>query len=196
MSEPLDVPVALQRGRPVSWWGVLLLVATEAALFGSMIASYFYIRFESVHWPPPGVPEPKVLAPTLLTIVLLVSSAPAALAASAARRRLPGRAAAGLVASGILALVYSVGTMVLIVQEWHDAPATKDAYDSLFFTIQGAHVAHVAAGVLVNLFLLATIARGHISQYRMNGIWAMSLYWHFVNALAVVVLLTTISPAL
>jgi heme/copper-type cytochrome/quinol oxidase subunit 3 len=196
MSEPLDVPVALQRGRPVGWWGVLLLVATEAALFGAMIASYFYLRFQAVHWPPPGVPEPKVLVPTLLTIVLVCSSVPARAAAAAGRRRLPGRASAGLVTTAALAAVYAAGTFVLMVQEWQDSPATKDAYDSLFFTIQGAHAAHVAAGILVNLYLLATIARGRISQYRMNGIWAMSLYWHFVNALAVLVLLTTVSPSL
>jgi heme/copper-type cytochrome/quinol oxidase subunit 3 len=196
MSEPLAVSVARQRGRPVGWWGVLLLVATEAALFGAMIASYFYLRFQAVHWPPIGVPEPKVLAPTLLTLVLVCSSVPAAAAASAARRRQAGRASTALVTTAALAALYAAGTLVLLVQEWHDAPATKDAYDSLFFTIQGAHVAHVAAGVLVNLFLLATIARGRISQYRVNGIWAMSLYWHFVNALAVLVLLTTVSPAL
>ena len=196
MSEPLPVSVARQRGRPVAWWGVLLLVATEAALFGAMIASYFYLRFQAVHWPPIGVPEPKVLAPTLLTLVLVCSSVPAAAAASAARRRQAGRASTALVTTAALAALYAAGTLVLLVQEWHHAPATKDAYDSLFFTIQGAHVAHVAAGVLVNLFLLATIARGRISQYRLNGIWAMSLYWHFVNALAVLVLLTTVSPAL
>lgn len=196
MSEPLDIPVALQRGRPVGWWGVLLLVVTEAALFGAMIASYFYLRFQAVHWPPLGVPEPKVLAPTLLTVVLVCSSLPAGSAAWAARRRLPGRASTGLVTTALLAAVYATGTFVLLVQEWHDAPATKHAYNSLFFTIQGAHVAHVAAGVLVNLYLLATIARGRVSQYRMNGIWAMSLYWHFVNVLAVLVLLTTVSPAL
>jgi heme/copper-type cytochrome/quinol oxidase subunit 3 len=196
MSEPLAVPVALQRGRPVGWWGVLLLVATEAALFGAMIASYFYLRFDAVHWPPPGVPEPKVLVPALLTVVLVCSSVPAWVAAAAARRRQSGRASTGLVTTAALGALYAAGTSVLLVQEWHDAPATKDAYDSLFFTIQGAHVAHVAAGVLVNLYLLATVARGRLSQYRMNGIWAMSLYWHFVNALAVLVLLTTISPAL
>jgi heme/copper-type cytochrome/quinol oxidase subunit 3 len=196
MTEPLAVPVALQRGRPVGWWAVLLLVATEAALFGAMIASYFYLRFQAVHWPPIGVPEPKVLAPALLTLVLVCSSVPAAAAASAARRRQADRASTALVTTAALAALYAAGTFVLLVQEWHEAPATKDAYDSLFFTIQGAHVAHVAAGVLVNLFLLATIVRGRISQYRMNGIWAMSLYWHFVNALAVLVLLTTISPAL
>ena len=112
------------------------------------------------------------------------------------RLRRASRARLGLVLTAVLAAVYAAGTSVLMVQEWHDAPATKDAYSSLFFTIQGAHVAHVAAGVLVNLYLLATIARGRISQYRMNGIWAMALYWHFVNVLAVFVLLTTIAPAL
>ena len=71
MSEQLAIPVALQRGRPLGWWGMLMLIATEGVLFGAMIASYFYIRFKTPHWPPPGVPEPKVLAPALLTVVLL-----------------------------------------------------------------------------------------------------------------------------
>jgi cytochrome c oxidase subunit I+III len=196
MSEPLAVPVALQRGRPLGWWAVLMLVATEAVLFGSMIGSYFFIRFRAVHWPPHGVPEPKVLYPTLLTIVLVCSSAPTAIAQWGARRQLRDRAAVGLVVTCALAGIYAAGTMVILVKEWHHAAATRDAYDSLFFTIQGAHVAHVAAGILVNLYLLVAILGGRLSQYRINGIWAMSLYWHFVNALAIFVLLTTISPSL
>ena len=196
MSEPLALPVALQRGRPLGWWGMLMLVATEAVLFGSIIGSYFFIRFRSVHWPPEGVAEPKVLVPTLLTIVLLGSSATMAVALAAAKRQVPGRAALGLAVTVALAAVYAAGTTVVLVQEWHETPATRDAYDSLFFTLQGAHVLHVAAGILVNLYLLAKIARGRLTQYRVNGIWAMALYWHFVNALAVLVLLTTISPAL
>jgi heme/copper-type cytochrome/quinol oxidase subunit 3 len=50
--------------------------------------------------------------------------------------------------------------------------------------------------VLINLFLVGKLSRGRLTRYRANGIWAMSLYWHFVNVLAVGVLLTTISPAL
>ncbi len=196
MSEQLAVPVALQRGRPLGWWGMLMLVATEGVLFGSIIGSYFFIRFRSVHWPPVGVAEPKVLVPTLLTIVLVGSSATAAIAQAAARRQVAGRAAIGLAVTAALAAVYAAGTTVLVLQEWQESPATRDAYDSLFFTLQGAHVLHVAAGILVNLYLLAKIARGRLTQYRVNGIWAMALYWHFVNALAVLVLLTTISPAL
>ena len=196
MSQPLAVPVALQRGRPLAWWGMLMLIATEAVLFGSMIGSYFYIRFKAVHWPPPGVPEPKVLVPTLLTLVLLLSSGGAALAQRAARRGLADRAALGVAVTAALAVIYAAGTTETLVVEWHDVPATHDAYDSLFFTLQGAHVAHVAAGFLVNLYLLWKVEGRGLTQYRVNGIWAMSLYWHFVNALAVLVLLTTISPAL
>jgi heme/copper-type cytochrome/quinol oxidase subunit 3 len=196
MSEPLAVPVALQRGRPLAWWGVLMLVLTEAALFAAMIGSYFFIRFRTPHWPPPGVPEPKVLVPTLLTVVLIASSLPAGVAAWGARRQLWSQAFAGLAATAALAAIYCAGTTVVLVQEWHDAPATKDAYDSLFFTIQGAHVAHAAVGILVNLALIAKIAGRRLTQYRINGIWAISLYWHFVNALAVLVLLTSVSPSL
>jgi heme/copper-type cytochrome/quinol oxidase subunit 3 len=175
---------------------MLMLVATEAVLFGSIIGSYFFIRFRSVHWPPEGVAEPKVLVPTVLTVVLLGSSATMAIAQASARRQVSGRAALGLAVTVALAAVYAIGTAVVLVREWHESPATRDAYDSLFFTLQGAHVAHVGAGILVDLYLLAKIARGRLTQYRVNGIWAMSLYWHFVNALAVLVLLTTISPAL
>jgi heme/copper-type cytochrome/quinol oxidase subunit 3 len=99
MSEQLSVAVALQRGRPLGWWGMLMLVATEAVLFGSMIASYFYLRFRTPQWPPVGVPEPKVLYPVLLTVVLVLSSLPAAVASRSARRGRPGRAAGGLVAT-------------------------------------------------------------------------------------------------
>jgi heme/copper-type cytochrome/quinol oxidase subunit 3 len=196
MSEQLAVPVALQRGRPLGYWGMLMLIATEAVLFGALIAAYFYIRFKTPNWPPPGVPEPKVLHPLLFTIVLVVSSLPAGIASWAARRQLPGRAAWGLFATVALAAIYAAGTLVVMVDAWHKVGAQHDAYDSLFFTLQGAHVAHVGAGILINLYLLAKISRGRLTQYRINGIWAMSLYWHFVNVLAVFVLLTTISPSL
>jgi len=196
VSQPLAVPVALQRGRPLAWWGMLLVLATEGALFGTMIASYFYLRFRTPEWPPRGTPEPRVLEAALLTLLLVATSLPMALAVWGARRQLAARARAGLVATAVLASAYLAGIAWLLLDEWDKSPATKEAYDSLFFTLQGAHAAHVLVGGLVNFYLLASIARRPLTQYRVNGIWAMGLYWHFVNALAVLVLLTTISPAL
>ena len=59
MSDVAVDPRARERF-PLGWWGVAMLIATEAALFGMMVGSYFYLRFKNAQWPPPGIPEPKV----------------------------------------------------------------------------------------------------------------------------------------
>src|SRR5205814_9758722 len=56
-----------RRSLPNGWWGAALLIATETALFGSMIASYFYLRLQAVQWPPPGIPAPMVPRSLALT---------------------------------------------------------------------------------------------------------------------------------
>ena len=70
---------------PSGWWGMALFLASEAVLFGALLGTYYYLRFKAVHWPPPGVPEPKVLVPLILTAVLVSSSVPMQLAFRAAR---------------------------------------------------------------------------------------------------------------
>ena len=39
--------------------GMAALIASELMLFVAMIGTYFYLRFNTPVWPPPGVPEPK-----------------------------------------------------------------------------------------------------------------------------------------
>src|SRR5205814_9867011 len=73
-------------GRPSGWWGMLLLIATEGALFALLIASYYYLRFSNVRWPLPGDPGPKLVVPLVLTAVLVATSAPMQLALAAAER--------------------------------------------------------------------------------------------------------------
>ena len=46
-------------GYPSGWWAMLLLIATEGALFGLLIGSYYYLRFKTPDWPPAGDPEPS-----------------------------------------------------------------------------------------------------------------------------------------
>ena len=76
-------------------WGMATFVAAEAALFAMMVGTYFYLRFKNLHWPPPGIPEPKLLVPLVLLGVLLASIAPVQLAYRAARAgRLGARAPA------------------------------------------------------------------------------------------------------
>ena len=35
--------------RPNGWWGMAIFVATEATLFGTLIGTYFYLRFNNLH---------------------------------------------------------------------------------------------------------------------------------------------------
>ena len=35
-----------------------LFVATEATLFGTLVGTWVYLRFENAHWPPPPLAEP------------------------------------------------------------------------------------------------------------------------------------------
>src|SRR5207302_8568159 len=77
----------LRRGGPgLAFWGMAMLVAAEVTLFGTFVGTYYYLRFESVHWPPPGTPEPRVVVPLIMVGILVSSSIPMQLAARAVRR--------------------------------------------------------------------------------------------------------------
>src|SRR4051795_11004505 len=77
-SSMVDVGVdARARERfPLGWWGVAMLIATEAALFAMLIGSYFYLRFKNTPWPPRGIPEPKIVVPLVLLGVLVLTAYP------------------------------------------------------------------------------------------------------------------------
>lgn len=184
-----------RRTRSSGWWGVLLLVATESSLFGTLIASYFYLRFRAVEWPPHDLGEPKLLKPGLVLLLLLATGAPMLVASRAAIARDRSRVLAGLGAAFVLALVYAALQVELFREGWPQVHADETAYGSIFVTLAGAHFAHVAAGLLVNAWLLLRVAGG-LTQYRANGVRAIALYWHAVNVLAVLVFLTLVSPRL
>jgi heme/copper-type cytochrome/quinol oxidase subunit 3 len=71
----------------------------------------------------------------------------------------------------------------------------QHAYGSLYFTLLGASHAHVAVGLLLDLWLLGKLVRG-LTPYRVNAAQAIALYWYAVSAITVVVTLTVLSPAL
>src|SRR5438105_13590545 len=102
-----SVGYAARPARPNGWWGVVVFVMGETALFLMLFGSYFYLRLQSTHWPPPGIAKPPVLTPVLLTAALLLTSGVMQLAWSEARagdrvRAWWALAAAGVVQGGYL----------------------------------------------------------------------------------------------
>ena len=185
-------PVERGVARPNGWWGVVVFVATEATLFGTMIGSYFYLRFRAVEWPPAGVPAPHVTVPLVLTGVLVATSLPVAMSVSSARRGLAARAWIALLVALVVQSGYLAMQIHLYLDDLDKFSPQGSAYGSIYFTLLGAHHAHVAVALLLEAWLLVRLASG-LTRYRLVGLKAVAFYVHFVNVLAVAVVTVQLS---
>jgi heme/copper-type cytochrome/quinol oxidase subunit 3 len=187
------------RGRrqalPNGLWGVALLVATEAALFGTLLASYFYLRFTVTTWPPAGIDPPDVVLPLALTAALVTTAAPLFLAARAARAGDVGRARAMIALALLVQGAYIAVQVILFKRDLGDFSPSETAYGSIYFTMLATHHAHVVAGMLLEVGILAKLIGG-LTSYRVVGVRAVALYWYFVAAIGIFVVLTQVSPSL
>lgn len=188
-----DYPLpARAPSRPAAWWGMMILVASEATLFGAFIGTYYYLRFKSPAWPPDGLPEPRLVVPAVMAVILALTSIPMHLASGAARARRLGATRVFL----ITALVVQAGYLAYQVHDFADElrvfDISRNAYSSIYYTLLGADHAHVALGLLFDLWLLGKLARG-FTTYRVNATQAIAWYWHAVNLLTLVVTATLLS---
>jgi heme/copper-type cytochrome/quinol oxidase subunit 3 len=175
-------------GRDVGWWGIAMFILTEASLFGVLILSYFYLRFYTTPaWPPDGIESPTLRLPVLMTVVLVASSIPIQLAVRAARRG-EGRR---MLLWQLLAMGMGLAFLVMQYVEYHDKlqhfTARTDAYGSLFYLITGLHGAHVAAALVMSGWCLLIARGGRQAAARSRSVESMALYWHFVDALWLVI---------
>jgi cytochrome c oxidase subunit 3 len=186
--------VAQRTGPPAAWWGMAMLVVSEGTLMAAMVGTFFYLRFNSTTWPPPGDPEPRVIVPLILAAVLSTTSVFMQLAWRAVR-------AARLGATRLLLVIALAVQCGYLAYEVHDysrelgrSPIGTDAYTSIHYVLLGADHAHVFLGILLSLWLLWKLATG-ITTYRANAVQAITWYVHFVNLLTWVVIGTIVSAA-
>jgi cytochrome c oxidase subunit III len=183
-----------RRALPDGWWGMAVFLASESTIFGTLIASYFYLRFTSPQWPQGGIAAPSVALPIALTAALVATVVPMAAASAAARR---GEVRATWLFIAFALVVQSCYLAAQILSYLHDLESFKpdtNAYGSIYFTLLAAHHAHVAVGLLLNLWLLARLLGG-LNRYRESAVRAIALYWYVVAALAVAVVATQVSPS-
>ena len=140
---------AARRGRSTAWWGMVLVIATEAMIFAGLLSSYFFVRAGAVEWPQGGIEEPELARVSIFTVVLLGSSLPLFWAEAGIRAGNVRRLRLGLLLSFVLGAVF-LANQALEYEElqfgWSD-----NAYGSLFYGITGLHGLHVAAGLAMSL---------------------------------------------
>jgi len=184
--------VPSRRSLPAGLWGMGILIASEATLFGALVATYFYLRFHTDVWPPAGIPAPAWAGPVVSVAILASTSVPMQLASRAVRAGRPAPARLLVAAAFVVQAVY----FAYAANDFHEQLQRHDigenAYTSIYYTLLGADHAHVFAGLLLDLWLLGKLARG-LTGYRATATRAISWYWHFVNVLSIVVLATVLT---
>ena len=175
---PVRLPVGGSGPRALGWWGMVWVIATEAAFFAYLLFSYFYLASMTREaWPPEGAPELRLAVPN--TVILLASSGAIWLAERGMRGGSRGRLHSGLVATLVLGIAF---VAIQAVEFSHKAfGPDRDAYGSLFFTILGFHGAHVVAGLVMVAFATA-LAWSRGDRAARVTLRNVAMYWHFVDA--------------
>jgi len=189
------IPQAQHVAKSNGWWGMAVFIATEATLFGTLIGSYYDLRFNATQWPPAGVPDPKVTLPLILLAVLVATSLPVQLASNLTRAARLGPARLALLLALVLQCGYLGLQIHLYVDDVHKFTPQGSSYGSIYFTLVGAHHAHVFVGILLEAWFLLRLLGG-VNAYRARGMQATAFYWHAVNVLAVAVTVVQLSPSL
>lgn len=187
LSQPGPLPVGPTGRSGLGWWGVAMLVASEAALFGYLLFSYYYIGATAgTRWLLERAPDLSITLPN--TVLLLLSSVAAWWGETGVERGKRGRALLGFALAAVMGSVFAA----VQVYEWWEktyTPATS-SYASLYFITTGLHMAHVVVGVVILLALFGWTALDYFSPRRRIAVSAGVLYWHFVDAIWVCVFLT------
>ncbi len=166
--------------------GVILLIGTESALFSIFVVAYLFYIGKSLN---PPYPHEVLEFPWLGTILLFSSSGTIVLA----ERFLKTGNKAGFHLWWAITALLGFGFLIFTGYEWHKLiyedhlTISTNLFGSTYYSLVGLHASHVLVGfILLSLVLIASL-RGHVQERHHEHIEMVSWYWHFVDAVWVVV---------
>ncbi len=167
------------------WWGLILMCAIEATMFGLLFMSYLYIRAQQHVWPPQPI-DTRTLIWGLSAVACWIASAlPIHLTARATRTGSLRGMRNGLIGATVL----GAGALVFRCLEIADVPFRWDshAHGSLWFAMIGFHTFHVITDFLENVMLIVLLYRGPVEDKHRNDVYVNCVYWYFVVATSIAV---------
>jgi cytochrome c oxidase subunit 3 len=168
--------------------GMICLIIAESAIFTIFVAAYIFYIGKSLSGPTPQI----LKVPVVGTICLLSSSFTMHWAIAALRRGKIGAFSSFWFVTLALGAIFIGGTAIewrhLIYQE--NFTIQTNLFSTTYYSLVGLHASHVIVG-LIGLALVMTLALlGKIKQEHAERCEVFSLYWHFVDAVWVVVFTT------
>jgi cytochrome c oxidase subunit III len=166
--------------------GILCLIAAESAVFIIFVVAYIFYLGKSISGPSP---RDVLDTPIVGTICLLSSSLTVYLAVGALRRSKVGLCSLWLAATVLLGGIFLAGTAL----EWRQLiykdglTIRTNLFGTTFYSLVGLHAAHVVVGLVMLALALVFALRGSVTEANAERLDVLSLYWHFVDAVWVIV---------
>ena len=166
--------------------GMISLIVAETAIFTIFVVAYLYYLGRDVTGP---TPRQVLEVPIFNSICLLSSSFFIWLAEHAIDQ---GRMAAFKLwwaITFLLGAIFLAGTAM----EWHKLitvdhlTISTNLFGTTFYSLVGLHGIHVIVGLCLLLLVLLFALTGHLGQQHSERVKVLALYWHFVDAVWVVV---------
>jgi cytochrome c oxidase subunit 3 len=168
--------------------GMFSLIIGESAIFTIFVVAYVYYIGRSAYGPGPQVLD----VPIFNTICLLSSSFTIVLAEHAIQHGALRRFAAFWALTMLLGIEFIVGTAI----EWRKLifedglTIRTNLFGTTFYSLVGLHATHVIVGLIMLSLVMIFTLLGRVEQRHAERIQVLSLYWHFVDAVWVVVFTT------
>jgi cytochrome c oxidase subunit 3 len=166
--------------------GMYCVIAAEVAIFTIFVIAYIFYIGKSVTGPQP---RDVLHLPIFLTICLLSSSLTIHFAVRLLR--------SGRVASFGLwwLLTIALGSIFLLgtLREWrhliYDEGLTiqTNLFGTTYYSLVGLHAFHVTVGLLALATVMVFTLRGDVGKQHAERTEVLSMYWHFVDVVWVVV---------
>ena len=166
--------------------GMASLIFAESAIFTIFVVAYLFYVGKSSSGP---TPREVLETPIFYTVCLLSSSLTIHLAGKFLER---GRRGAFL---ALWLLTIALGALFLYGtgQEWHrliyerGLTISTNLFGTTYYSLVGLHAFHVTAGLVMLSVVLLFGLVGRVGPEQSARVDVLSLYWHFVDAVWVVV---------
>ncbi|WP_410765059.1 heme-copper oxidase subunit III [Haloferax sp. DFSO60] len=163
-------------------WGMIAFLGSELGTFGALFGYYFFIRAGT--WPPQELPHLVGSLVLINTGLLVLSSFTLHWAEGALQKGNRQNFLLGLAVTLVLGAIFIGGQVyeyyVFIIEEGFTI--TSGLFGSAFFGLTGLHGLHVTLGAVLLGIVFVRALRGQYSGERHVSVSTASMYWHFVDA--------------
>ena len=166
--------------------GMFCLISAESAIFSIFVVAYLFYIGKSLTGP---MPKDVLHAPIFFTVCLLSSSLTIHFAVKSLKSAKIGAFALWWFLTLALGAIFLAGT----AREWrhliYDEGLTiqTNLFGTTYYSLVGLHAFHVTVGLLAITTVLLFTLLGYVKHEHAERVDVLALYWHFVDAVWVVV---------